>query len=279
MLHPISLDECPDMGVRPMGHEPSRTQRRNVARRVARRGKAEATKIEHIVRYLRAAGAFSLAASGVSLMLLPDAYPYFVAFVCTAGLLWTADAFFELSDYRLEFRLLPAIVGLAAIVVFSKQFIFVKLPLSQFVWSTGGAYQSGTIVNGIQWSSKFTDIHITLSNDSDYDYTQVSLLVRPKNPVITAALITTLPNVSVSRENPMKSFDLQLWHQQTGVHTDIPVDWFASTGGFRIRADMLPAQSHIEILLAVAGINQKKINGDYVAGPWGFGRNGQFWFR
>lgn len=264
-----------------MDRGPSRTQQRKAAKRAARRKTAETANVERAVRYFHRAGAFSAVASGMSLLLLPDAYPYFVFFACAAILLWAADAFVELREYRYRYRLVPVVVGVAAILVFSKQFIFVPLPLSESVWSTGGAYQPGSIVNGIPWSSKFRDIHVTIANDSEYDYTQLTFLLRPKHSVIAASLVTTLAKVSVSRENPMTSFDLQLWHRQTGVRTDIPVDWVASTGGFRIRADVLPSHSHIEVLLAVADINQKKVKtaGDYLSGPWGFGRNGQFWFR
>jgi hypothetical protein len=264
-----------------MDREPSRTQKRNVARREARRAKAEATRVEHIVKYLRLLGGSSAAVTAVSLMLLPEAFPYFVSCVYGTIVLFTADAFYELRQYRRSLRVLPVIVGLIILGLFSAQFVFTKLAVTDFVWSTAGAYQPGSVVNGIQWSAKFNDIHVVLSNDSNRDYTQLDALIRPTEPVVAATAVTTFPTVSLSREYPMNSFDLQMFHQATGTRTDISIKWFASTTGFRLHCDLLPSHSRIEVLMAVATINQKAVDaeGTHISGPWGFGDKGQLWWR
>ncbi len=222
-----------------MAHELSRTQRRNLAKRQKPGNKP--TRAERLVLYLRAAGVLSSAFSAATLMLLPDAFLYFIILVYAAILLWGADLFYELRGHGRAYQVPPLVVGSAFLVLFSLQFVLPKLHLTEFAWSTNGAYHAGMTVNGILWRSKFSDLHVTISNDSDYDYAQVSLL--------------------------------------TGIRTDIPVDWFASTGGFRVRADALPAHSHIEMLFALSGIRTIDPKDNYVAGPWTVGKYGQFWFR
>jgi hypothetical protein len=236
---------------------------------------------EQIIGYLRAAGILSSLLSAVSLVLLPYAFRYFVVLVYATIAIWVADAFFELRDYGVVYRLIPMVVGLQIVLIFSIQFAFTKLSLGQNAWSTDGAYRVGTVVNGIPWSSKFNDIHLTLPNPSDYDYTDLDLIVTPAQPVVAAPMVMNEPVCSVTREMfPVTSFNLQLWHHETGTREDIPIDWFLSTGGHRVRCALLPAHSNIEVLLVLANINQQTLNANpnYLAGPWGVGK-AQYWFR
>jgi hypothetical protein len=227
-----------------MDRGPSRNQQRKTARRLATQKRVETARIERVVRSLREFGIFTLAAAGVSLTLLPEAFLHLVLFVYVAIPLWAAERFFELREYSQGLRVIPLVVGLTLAGIFSQQFVFARLPLSAYVWSTGGAYQAGSVVNGIQWNAAF-------------------------------------PVASISRVLPMTSFDLQLFHQATGTRTDIPFEWFASTTGYRLHCDYLPQHSRIELLMALARINQKVVDLDavHIAGPWGFGRNGQLWWR
>src|SRR5260370_15461467 len=206
-----------------MAHELSRTQRRNLAKRQKPGNKP--TRAERLVLYLRAAGVLSSAFSAATLMLLPDAFLYFIILVYAAILFWGADLFYELRGHGRAYQVPPLVVGSVFLVLFSLQFVLPKLHLTEFAWSTNGAYHAGMTVNGILWRSKFSDLHVTISNDSDYDYAQVSLLIKPQYPVIAATLVTTIPNASLSRENPITVIDLQLWQRQTGISRDIPVDW------------------------------------------------------
>src|SRR5260370_39819997 len=62
-------------------------------------------------------------------------------------------------------------------------------------------------------------------------------------------MVTSEPTCSIVRELfPVTSFTLQLWRQQTQTREDLPIDWFLSTGGFRVRCPFLPAHSSIEML-------------------------------
>ncbi len=239
------------------------------------------TITEQIIGYLRAAGILSSLLSAVSLVLLPYAFRYFVVLVYATIAIWVADAFFELHDYGLVYRLIPIVVGLQIVLIFSLQFAFATLSLGQNAWSTDGVYRVGAVVNGIRWSSKFNDIHLTLINSSDYDYTDLDLLVTPAQPVVAGVMVTSEPTCSIVRELfPVTSFTLQLWRQQTQTREDIPIDWFLSTGGFRVRCPFLPAHSSIEMLLALANANQQTLNAypNQLAGPWGVGK-ANYWYR
>jgi hypothetical protein len=80
-----------------MARRLSRNQRQNLARRDRKEEEEKRPSTAgRIVLYLRAATALSSAFSAVTLMLLPDAFPYFVALVYAAILFWTADLSYEL---------------------------------------------------------------------------------------------------------------------------------------------------------------------------------------
>jgi hypothetical protein len=51
-------------------------------------------------------------------------------------------------------------------------------------YSSDVDYPPGEVENGIQWSPKFTDLQISISNTTGYDYSQLDLLIKPKEPVI-----------------------------------------------------------------------------------------------
>jgi hypothetical protein len=277
---PSGLND-PMVGLRPMDREQTRRQKRKAAKRLAEEKKVATAKVGRIVQYLRILGGFSLAATVFSLMLLPNAFWYFETIVYAAILLWAADAFFELREYRRVLQIFPIPVGIIAAFLFSWQFTFVALPIGEGVWSTGASYEPGSVVSGIPWSSQFTDIHVDVSNLTDYDYSQLDLLIKPKEPVVAFATIAPSPNASLTREmNPLVSSDFQLLNPKTGSRIDLPVEWFASTGGVRLRCDSLPAQSVVRVLLAVANIDQKTVdkNGDYVFGPFAWEKQ-QFWAK
>jgi hypothetical protein len=141
-------------------------------------------------------------------------------------------------------------------------------------------YPSGFVENGIEWSPKYTDVEVSLANSTQYDYSQLDLLIKPQEPVLAASLLATSLTASISRqEDPLYSMHLQLYRRSTKQRFDIPTVFWASTAGFRLRVDTFPANSHINVVLAIADIDETKTqNSDYYPGPWTIGKD-KFWFR
>jgi hypothetical protein len=241
-----------------------------------------------IVRYFRQAGFVSLALTVASMMLLPDGFIWFVLAVYLAVIVWGCDVVFgEMRDFGLPARLLASLPFLIVAVWFSFQFVFLRLPLDIGSRNPDADYPDNTAIAGINWNRKFADLRVTISNDTEYDYTNLNLLLKPKEPVVYVAQVTTLPGVSILRESDVKSTDLFLVNPSTQERQRIPNEWFASTGGFRVECDRLPPHEHIEIVLATVTINQSRVDKDpgYVGGPFTFTPKGHpedavgFWYR
>jgi hypothetical protein len=235
------------------------------------------------VMYCRQAGVVSLALAVASMMLLPDGFIWFVLAVYLAIIVWGSDVVFrEVRRFGLFAQLVAALPFAFAAVWFSSQFVWLRLPLNIWSRNPDADYPADTVIAGIKWSQKFADLRVTISNDSEYDYMDLNLVLKPKEPVLEAAQVSAVPDVSITRENPVQSFEVQELDNAARKRWELPAVWFASTGGFRIRCAKLPAHSNIEIVMALVDFNEARMkqagDANYVAGPWKIGDD-RYWWR
>jgi hypothetical protein len=263
-----------------MDRELSRNQRRKAAKELAKKEEAKSTKAVRIITYLRSTGAISIILSlGALLMLGPDGFPYCATLMYAAVVIWTADVLLETRESSRYAKTTIVIGAVIVIAVISWRFVFVRLPVGMVAYSSDVDYPPGEVENGIQWSPKFTDLQVSISNVTGYDYSQMDLLIRPKEPVIAMALLPESVPASIIRQTSVTNFDLQLYRPSTNQRFAIPSMCWASTGGFRLHVDSLPSQTHITVVLALANIDESKTgNSDYYMGPWKAGED-KFWYR
>jgi hypothetical protein len=235
--------------------------------------------IQRLIAYLRSTGARSIILGVASLMMLgPDGFPCFAALLYVAVIIWTADVFLEIRQSGRIAKTAVGLGGFMIVALMSWRIVFVRLPIGLLAYSSDVDYPPGTIENGIQWSPKYTDLQVIVSNSTQYDYSQVDLLIRPMEPVIAGSVTTSSPAASLNRQMSITSFDLQLYRPSTKQRFEVPSICWASTGGFRLHVDSLPADTHISVVLALANIDESKTNNsDYYPGPWKVGEN-KFFF-
>jgi hypothetical protein len=266
-----------------MGNELNRTKRKNLKRKEREAEKKETTKnsrATRVISYLRSTGAISIFLSlGALMMLGPDGFPYCAALIYVAVIIGTADLFLETRASGRYAKIAILTGGMLLIVIISWRFVVVRLPLTIAAYSGDVDYVAGEVENGIQWSPKYTDLKLSISNTTAYDYSQLDLLIKPKDPVVAVALLPDSRPASIVRQTPITNFDLQLYRPSANRRFAIPTTCWASTGGFRLHADLLPSDSHITVVLAIADIdNGKTENSDYYMGPWKVGQD-KFWYR
>lgn len=240
------------------------------------------------VKYCRQASVVSLLLTVAGIMLLPDGFIWFVLAAYLAIIVWGCDVVLqEVRELGLLAQILATVPFVVALAWFSARFVWVRLPLDMLSRNLDADYPDGTVIGGIQWNQKYADLRVTLSNGTDYDYTDLNLLLKPKEPITDAAqVVTDLPGVSIVRESE-KSFELKHLRPSTHQVWEVPTALFASTGGYRVTCDRLPAGEQIEIVLASVSINQPRIDHDagYVGGPFPYAPKGhpkdvsEYWYR
>lgn len=127
------------------------------------------------------------------------------------------------------------------------------LPLMEPTFLRSNAeYPPGTVLAGIHWNNRFTELRVFFYNNSSDDYHDLDFKIIPDEPIAAIAQVTNLPDVSFS--GPEVSIRQELIVGATGQRIANPLVLVATNGGYRIRCKTLPRASHLEILLGTARI-------------------------
>jgi hypothetical protein len=202
-----------------------------------------------ILNWCRNLGIASTLLGGIELMHDPQFFWYSVTGVCLGVTLIALDIFFEVR--RIFWKIAVAVIFIALMTGFSFGVVFVKAPLEIVAFVTDAEYPPGKTVAGIGWRPEFTELQVWITNRSERNYDDVSILLRPSSPIAVIGQITNVPNVSFEDSN---NFGLRLTdiNPRTGTKTVIPLVLLATDAGYRMRCPHLPAGTPIQIVIALA---------------------------
>ena len=179
------------------------------------------------------------------------------SFVCLLiGLLLvllSSPAFTRLSNPRVYPLSSTLIVSLAAAVLIGgawRLFIARPLfPLSVSAFTSDADHPPGSIIAGIPWSTKFSQLTVRIENPSGRDYERLDLLIRPDEPVAGIEQRTSVPGVSFAEAQGLTT---EAVHEVgTGRVTD-PMTLLATAQGYRVYCDRLQKRRHLEIVAVIA---------------------------
>jgi hypothetical protein len=162
----------------------------------------------------------------------------------------------------------------AAFVVGAAWRIFVArpvFPLSVIATASDADYPVGSIVAGLPWSTKFSQLTIRIGNESrDRDYEHLDILIRPNEPIAGIAQKTSVPGVSFADG---AGLSLEAVHLVGSDTVTDPTSLLATSYGYRVRCDRLPKGRHLEIIAVIAQPSGAK----GYAVPFASGMS--YWFR
>jgi hypothetical protein len=136
---------------------------------------------------------------------------------------------------------------------FSWGIVFVKAPLHVAAFVTDAEHPSGTTIAGISFRPEFTELQVRILNPSDRAYEDLSLVIRPTEPVAAIAQLTNLPGVSFEEKNGFFSRTMSIEPGETKANA-IRLDLLATDAGYRMHCGRLPAGAFITIVIALADI-------------------------
>src|SRR5205823_1319749 len=90
------------------------------------------------------------------------------------------------TRWRMAGLLVIILLGAA----FSLGIVFVKAPLEISTLVTDADYPRGTKIANIEWRPEFTELEVWVTNSSDKNYDDLSLLIRPTFPIVAISQLT-----------------------------------------------------------------------------------------
>ena len=119
---------------------------------------------------------------------------------------------------------------------------------------------AGDNIGGIPWSNRYADLRVTIRNISEVDYDSVDLVLVPDVPIMAAAQLSGLPGVWMDfHQIPAVTAE---WQDSSGSRTAIPHQLLASSRGYSLRVDKLPAHGRLELVMAAVAIRDEGADGD-----------------
>jgi hypothetical protein len=212
-----------------------------------------------MLAYLRSAGIGSLLLALAGMILgSPDYFRLFAALMYAAIVIGGVDLIFE-ESIRRHGSLAQGFAVLCVLTVatwFTVSFVWINSPLGLIARDGHSDARPGTQIAGIVWSAKYGDLRITISNETDRDYTELDLTLRPDVPIAAIAELNGLSNVSFAAAVPLLFSELSDI-SPSGEIKPIPLTLLATDFGYRMRCPTLPSRSHIEVVAAIASPSMK----------------------
>lgn len=126
-------------------------------------------------------------------------------------------------------------------------------PLNLSARTSAATQPPGTKIGGIEWTQHFAEIHVMIQNPSSLDYEDLDLLIRADQPITAVGQLSNLSSISVAPYG-VPTVMPEFVDLATGRREAFPVSLLATTGGYRLRTDLLPRRTAIEMVMAAVTI-------------------------
>ena len=125
-----------------------------------------------------------------------------------------------------------------------------------------GKYPRESMISGILWHSEFTSLHLSLSNITGEDFRDVDVILEPDVSIAAISQVSSLQGVSLIGDATKEQIEID------GNFLNMPFAHIKETGEnihlaqvltpqYRIRCQLIPKHSDVQLLLAVSEIDQK----------------------
>lgn len=209
---------------------------------------------------------------GLLRMLAGMSFAWLLAFVYFTFLLLLIEGLVEpnFSHPWLKWPSLAAVV--AGAIWFTISVTCAKAPLDTSAYAMRkGDYRAGTVIGGITWNPRYTDLRILIKNSSDDDYQDVDLTLVPNEMTVDAAILkdpaggcrltpieTSTTKIAVNGKIKEEGSSITMTRNRNDgeVHDtegNIYVTLFRQDG-YRLLCSKISPNAVIEIVSAVVGV-------------------------
>lgn len=166
------------------------------------------------------------------------------------GIPWAAQRIPTYHGLLLILSLCGVIVATSLIILSLKE----ALSLQIGVVVNNAEYPSGLIVSGIEFKTNFTEATIRITNSSQENYEDISLLFQFDEAIAAIAQGSNVPNISFYEKNGLDTrFMLANPAGKTVVVPEIEL--LATNAGYIMRCPHLPSETTIRVVVALTDIS------------------------
>lgn len=206
--------------------------------------------LSHFLSYVRTSGIVSLMLGGASMMQGPDFFVWTVWLVYTGLALLALDALLEEWPHVWVKYIFVGVV-LTVTCLFSWGWVFIDTPLHVTGMVNSAEYPEGTVIAGIDWSPKYTELILNIHNGTKRNYEDLKILIKPNYPIAAIAQLSTYSGVSFVDRFGM---DMRMVEIEGDRQTAHPQVLIATDAGYIVRCDKLPGMASLKIVLAIVDV-------------------------
>ena len=154
-------------------------------------------------------------------------------------------------------------------------------------------FESGTVIEGILWSSSYTQLFVILNNPGDASIEDVNVVIRPDYPVARFTQVSNLPDVSFEDKMGL-NLSLTIEEQPNPGAPFGPASVYtilAQSVGYRVHCGRIPPASSLRLVMALVDIPKASKTIEYkpgmllppvdkadVTGELSYGTEGSYWY-
>jgi hypothetical protein len=156
--------------------------------------------------------------------------------------------------------------------------VHVKAALTLIQMYRWSAPPAGTELGEIVWRPQYGDFRVTLRNDTDHDFSNLDLTVKPDAPAVQIGQTSQVADVSFFTLQNQQVFEggqgIQIALPEVGTlgpnvrPTDLPAHIQYGLNGFRIRAAILPSRTSLDLVIATTGPKGQTLSGSGESLSW-----------
>ncbi len=147
--------------------------------------------------------------------------------------------------------------------------------IQMYRWSSP---QTGSDFGGIVWRPQYGDLRVSLRNDTDHDFSDLDLTVRPDAPATQIGQTSQIADVSFFTLQNQQVFSggpgIQIALPEVGTKgpdgrpIDLPAHIQYGLNGFRVRAATLPSRTSLDLVIATTGPKGQTLHGSGESLSW-----------
>jgi hypothetical protein len=172
--------------------------------------------------------------------------------LCLAECIWEPELLRR--PYQLQVTLIGIVFSL--IVVFTIFVVGVATPLGFHVTGNSADYATGVSIGNIPWLPNYSPLKLLIINSSEHDYEKLDFIIKPDKPIAKITQLSGFCHLQFEDAIPMTT-DMEIFHEGS-AQVLFPI-LIATDGGYRMRCDVLPAKSSIEVVAALVTIDEKRL--------------------
>lgn len=128
-------------------------------------------------------------------------------------------------------------------------------PIRLYAVTQAANQPKGTVIGNIKWNNKFLLLRLFITNvNPRTDYDSLDVVVKVDKPITAAGQVSSLDGVTFWFDD-LPNSSAEFANPLTGERSALDVVPLASSKGLRVRCNVIPKRSQLELVFAIVSMN------------------------